>query len=207
MFLWSLSAQQTTYRIGNHVYYWVWLRPDRLMWRKQNNNNVQPIRLSWLNFTYSRTPALRYGNRRVKETISSRLCVCVLCVVIPLTLLDVRLLDAPAGVTQEEDHTGFLHFSSAVLVLIFLARRIQLPLSWSILLLYMWWPYIHIYILSSTVKSNFVYPRINRSPLVGHDFCILHFYFYGVKSQFVWLHRDSNSRPNVRRFRGYQLNL
>ena len=21
----------TTYRIGNHVYYWVWLRPDRLM--------------------------------------------------------------------------------------------------------------------------------------------------------------------------------
>ena len=29
------SVQQTTYRIGNHVYYWVWLRPDRLMWRKQ----------------------------------------------------------------------------------------------------------------------------------------------------------------------------
>ena len=25
------SVQQTTYRIGNHVYYWVWLRPDRLM--------------------------------------------------------------------------------------------------------------------------------------------------------------------------------
>ena len=30
------SVQQTTYRIGNHVYYWVWLRPDRLMWRKQH---------------------------------------------------------------------------------------------------------------------------------------------------------------------------
>ena len=27
----SFSVQQTTYRIGNHVYYWVWLRPDRLM--------------------------------------------------------------------------------------------------------------------------------------------------------------------------------
>ena len=25
------SVQQTTYRIGNHVYYWVYLRPDRLM--------------------------------------------------------------------------------------------------------------------------------------------------------------------------------
>ena len=24
-------VQETTYRIGNHVYYWVWLRPDRLM--------------------------------------------------------------------------------------------------------------------------------------------------------------------------------
>ena len=25
------TVQQTTYRIGNHVYYWVWLRPDWLM--------------------------------------------------------------------------------------------------------------------------------------------------------------------------------
>ena len=35
-------------------------------------------------------------------------------------------LDAPAGVTQEEGHTGFLtHLLSAVRALIFLARRIQ----------------------------------------------------------------------------------
>ena len=27
----TFSVQQTTYRIGNHVYYWVWLRPDLLM--------------------------------------------------------------------------------------------------------------------------------------------------------------------------------
>ena len=26
-----LSSRPRTYRIGNHVYYWVWLRPDRLM--------------------------------------------------------------------------------------------------------------------------------------------------------------------------------
>ena len=35
-------------------------------------------------------------------------------------------LDVPAGVTQEEGHTGFLiHLVSAVHALIFLARRIQ----------------------------------------------------------------------------------
>ena len=40
-------------------------------------------------------------------------CVCV-CVAIPF-ILDVRFVDAPAGVTQEEGHTGFLHLPSAVL--------------------------------------------------------------------------------------------
>ena len=40
------------------------------------------------------------------------------------------LVDIPAGVTQEEGHTGFLiHLPSAVLALIFLARRIQPFLS------------------------------------------------------------------------------
>ena len=49
-------------------------------------------------------------------------CVCV-CVVIPF-ILDVRLVDVPVGVTQEEGHTEFLiHLSSAVLALIFFARR------------------------------------------------------------------------------------
>ena len=49
-------------------------------------------------------------------------------VVIPF-ILDVRLVDAPAGVTQEEGLTGFLHRPSAVLALIFLAGRIQPLLS------------------------------------------------------------------------------
>ena len=40
------------------------------------------------------------------------------------------MLDVPAGVTQEEGHTGFfIHFPSAVLALIFLAGRIQPFLS------------------------------------------------------------------------------
>ena len=38
-------------------------------------------------------------------------------------------MDVPAGVTQEEGLTGFLHLPSAVLAFIFLARRIQSFLS------------------------------------------------------------------------------
>ena len=38
-------------------------------------------------------------------------------------------MDVPAGVTQEEGHTGFLIHLSAVRALIFLARRIQPFLS------------------------------------------------------------------------------
>ena len=66
-----------------------------------------------------------------------------------------------------------------MLASIFIARRIQpsLSLTWS------------------TVKSNFVYRRINRSPLfVRYDFLFLFFF------------REENSRANVRRFRSYQLN-
>ena len=37
---------------------------------------------------------------------------CIVCVVIPF-ILDVRVVDVPAGVTQEEGHTGFLHRPSA----------------------------------------------------------------------------------------------
>ena len=67
------------------------------------------------------------------------LCVCVcMCVVIPF-ILDARFVDAPAGVTQREGHTGFLHLPSAVLTLIFLARRIQL------------------FLFHVDMKANFVY--------------------------------------------------
>ena len=53
---------------------------------------------------------------------STRLkCVCV-CVVMPF-IMDVRLVDAPAGVTQEEGHTGFLNLPLRC------ARRIQPFLS------------------------------------------------------------------------------
>ena len=55
------------------------------------------------------------------------LCVCGGVVII--FILDVRHVDATGRVTQEEFHTGFLHLPSAMLVFIFIARRIQPSLS------------------------------------------------------------------------------
>ena len=55
--------------------------------------------------------------------------VCV-CVFSSHSFWTSSSLDVPAGITQEEGHTGFLiHLLSAVRALIFLARRIQLFLS------------------------------------------------------------------------------
>ena len=57
------------------------------------------------------------------------LCVCV-CVFSSHPFWTSSSLDVPAGVTQEEGHTGFLiHLPSAVRALIFVARRIQPFLS------------------------------------------------------------------------------
>ena len=57
------------------------------------------------------------------------MCVCVcVCVVIPF-ILDVRFVDVPAGVIQEEGHTGYLHLRSAVFASFFFARTIQSFLS------------------------------------------------------------------------------
>ena len=58
------------------------------------------------------------------------LCVCCVCVFSSHSFWTSSSLDVPAGVTQEEGHTGFLiHLISAVRVFIFLARRIQPFLS------------------------------------------------------------------------------
>ena len=61
-------------------------------------------------------------------------------------------MDVPAGVTQEEGHTGFLiHLLSAVHALLFLARRIQPFLS-----------------LVDRVSRILCTNDFNRSPPVGH---------------------------------------
>ena len=58
------------------------------------------------------------------------MCVCVCCVFSSHSFWTSSSLDVPAGVTQEEGHTGFvIHLLSAVHALIFLARRIQPFLS------------------------------------------------------------------------------
>ena len=58
------------------------------------------------------------------------LCVCVCVGVFSSdSFWTSSSVDVPAGVTQEEGHTGFLHLLSAVRALIFLARRIQPFLS------------------------------------------------------------------------------
>ena len=63
---------------------------------------------------------------RIWDCSVAVLAMCV-CVFFP-SILDI--MDVPAGVTQEEGHTGFLiHLPSAVRALIFVARRIQPFLS------------------------------------------------------------------------------
>ena len=69
-----------------------------------------------------------YGSRNciaMAFTAESLTAVSSVCVVFSF-ILDVRRVDAPAGVTQE---VKFLHLPSAVLASIFTARRIQPPLS------------------------------------------------------------------------------
>ena len=89
---------------------------------------------------YTLLPLLRqFSSPSEKVQFYCVVCVCVcMCVVIPF-ILDARFVDAPAGVTQREGHTGFLHLPSAVLTLIFLARRIQL------------------FLFHVDMKANFVY--------------------------------------------------
>ena len=59
-----------------------------------------------------------------------RMCFVCVCVFSSHPFWTSSSLDVPAGVTQEEGHTGFLiHLPSAVRALIFVARRIQPFLS------------------------------------------------------------------------------
>ena len=65
------------------------------------------------------------GDRpRYRHTVNLLLIVETVLCVLSSFILDVRFVDAPAG-----DHTGFLLLTSAVLALLFIARRIQPSLS------------------------------------------------------------------------------
>ena len=71
------------------------------------------------------TPRLRRGGGIVSSSF-----VCVFSVFSSRSFWTSSSLDVPAGVTQEEGHTGFfIHLLPAVRAFIFLARRIQPFLS------------------------------------------------------------------------------
>ena len=102
------------------------------------------------------------------------MCVCV-CVRVfsSHSFWTSSSLDVPAGVTQEEGHTGFfIHLPSAVRALFFLARRIQPFLS------------------PVGREVEFCVQQFSRSPLVGH------FYFYLVRIFYFLFLVRKNSRPN-----------
>ena len=93
-------------------------------------------------------------------------------------------MDVPAGVTQEEGHTGFLiHLLSAVHALIFLARRIQPFLS----------------LADREVEFCALTILIVLHPL---GIFIFVFLFFSEKHPVC---RGSNSRPNVSE--GYEVPL
>ena len=82
-------------------------------------------------------------------------------------------MDVPAGVTQEEGHTGFLiHLPPAVRALIFLARRIQ--------------PFL-----------SLVDREVEFCVLTMQSFSTWAFFIYFIFSEKHPVYRDSNSRSNV----------
>ena len=71
------------------------------------------------------TTSTWFSKQKAADRFLKCVCVCVFSSHPFWTSMDV-----PAGVTQEEGHTGFLiHLPSAVRALIFVARRIQPFLS------------------------------------------------------------------------------
>ena len=95
-------------------------------------------------------------------------CACVLCFS-PKLFWTSSSLDVPAGITQEEGHTGFLtHLPSAVRALIFFFSREVFSHSLS----------------SATVKSNFVQsaPRPSEHPPQSNIYVLFYFYFFKEKS-------------------------
>ena len=123
------------------------------------------------------------------------LCMMCVCVLFPF-ILDIKFVNIPAGVTQE-DHTGFLiHLPSAVRALTFLARRIQ--------------PFLSLV----DREAEFCVPT--------NDFIVLHLlglyiyiyiYIYICTGIYILIYSEEKSQlpgfeltsPRVRRLRGYQL--
>ena len=88
----------------------------------QRGNYTSTLIITW--YAVSSKTENKYS-----KILLAQVCVCV-CVFSSHSFWTSNSLDIPAGVTQEEGHTGFLiHLLSTVRALIFLARRIQPFLS------------------------------------------------------------------------------
>ena len=96
---------------------------------------VHPSSIVMEDLYYLSAPPYYYAHTNVSDLLPGRhmlditppMCVCVFS---SHSFWTSSSLDVPAGVTQEEGHTGFLiHLPSAVRALIFVARRIQPFLS------------------------------------------------------------------------------
>ena len=71
-----------------------------------------------------------FGNYAAPHILNALFRYVCVCVFSSHSFRTSSSLDVPAGVTQEEGHTGFfIHLLSAVRALIFLARKIQRFLS------------------------------------------------------------------------------
>ena len=90
----------------------------------------QPSSVSWPTRLEQKVPwcvRTHYKIERKVGVFGRSVCVCVFS---SHSFWTSSSLDVPAGVAQEEGHTGFfIHLRSAVRALIFLARRIQPFLS------------------------------------------------------------------------------
>ena len=89
------------------------------------------IKIISVNGSESVGPVVQKCRSTWQDLFNRYACVCVcVCAFSSHPFWTSSLLDVPAGVTQEEGHTGFLiHLPSAVRALIFVARRIQPFLS------------------------------------------------------------------------------
>ena len=91
---------------------------------QQYNVGERPTVIVYTNINCHTRPP---NTRKTKDKNTRVVCVCVFS---SHPFWTSSSLDVPAGVTQEEGHTGFLiHLPSAVRALIFVARRIQPFLS------------------------------------------------------------------------------
>ena len=70
---------------------------------RQPSHSPHQAESDWLVLTKGISPAFRGG------VVPVCVCVCVCC---PIIYSGHRFVGVPAGVAQEEDHTGFLHLLS-----------------------------------------------------------------------------------------------